>query len=152
MTKKLLLMAVLCLAGMAYAGTTVPFEARLDTEIHFVAPCGMGCIQATMDGSGQALHGGRVTVEGPVQLNLFTGAQTATPTMTTADGSTLTLSVDAVAAPNGPQSFTLSGTWTAISGTGRFEGVSGEGTLDGLGSGSTGSVHFEGTLNNPGHR
>ncbi|HEX4998795.1 MAG TPA: hypothetical protein VFY29_11245 [Terriglobia bacterium] len=152
MMKKMFLVVGLLLGSLAYAGTTVPFEASVETELHFVGPCGPNCATATMIGVGQALQGGRVSMDGLAQLNVATGAQTGMPTFTAADGSTLTISLEGAFTPAGPQDITFSGVWTAISGTGRFEGVSGDGTYDGFGSGSTGVVHFHGTLNNPGRR
>jgi hypothetical protein len=154
MLKKLFLVAGLFLGSMAYAAANVPFKSSINAETRFIGPCGPGCVNATLSGVGHALQGGLVTLDGPLRVNFGPNFahQIGTPTITAADGSTLTLSMEGNITPTGPDEFTFSGVWTAIRGTKRFQGVSGSGTYDGFGSGNLGSIYFEGRLNDPGLR
>lgn len=145
----------LCLLGTAYAGTDVPFEARIDT-FAVASDCTPACVNLDVTGVGQAGQSGRVTIDGPSQVSFITGAQTGESTMTAADGSTLLFEFEGFFVPSG-QNATFFGSWTAVSGTGRFKGVSGGGTYEGtatLGNpaGDPGTLHIEGRLNNPGKR
>ena len=147
----------LCLLGTAYAGTDVPFEARINTLGVVTGPgCGGACLNLNISGVGQARQGGRVTIDGPSQISFVTGTQEGESTMTAADGSTLDFQFSGTFIPSG-QNATFFGTWDAVSGTGRFQGVSGGGTYEGTATfgnpaGDPGTLHIEGRLNNPGKR
>ena len=149
--KKLVVVVALLLIANAYAGTNVPFEASIDTQA-IPSFCGPTCLQLEITGVGQARQFGHLTLTGLSTVDLATGHQTGTSTLTAADGSTLTLSFEGTDIPTGPQDFAFFGEWTADSGTGRFQGVQGGGTYDGTASGIPGNLHLEGALNNPGKR
>ena len=78
------------------AESTVPFHALIDTHISQtglcgpVGPNGPSCIVIDIEGTGNATHMGRVTIDGPSQINFITLAQTGVSVITAPDGSTIT--------------------------------------------------------------
>ena len=137
----------------ALAAGSVPFRAAIDTAIVPLGPCGPTCLMLSISGAGEALHLGRTTIDGPSRIDFATGAQTGESTLTAADGSTLTISFHGGFFPGpGAGDASFSGTWTVLSGTRRFEGASGDGLYHGSASGSSGILHMQGTLSNPGRR
>ena len=155
--KRFIAVFALCLSGTAYAGTDVPFEARINTlGVVTGFGCSGACLELNISGVGQARQGGRVTIDGPSLIEFGTNTQEGDSTMTAADGSTLVFHFSGTFTSNG-QNATFFGTWDAVSGTGRFAGVSGGGTYEGTATvgnpaGDPGTLHIEGRLNNPGKR
>jgi hypothetical protein len=148
--KQIALVIALCLGAIAVQGSaagSVPFQATIDTVVTPLGPCGATCLTLDISGSGQALHMGRTTIDGPSHIDFATLEQSGTSTLTAADGSTLTIGFDGDFVPGpGPQDASFSGTWEVLSGTGRFEGASGGGSYGGSASGSAGVLHMQGTL------
>jgi hypothetical protein len=145
--------AVLCLASAAVkADAPVPFHASVDTEVATVGGCGATCVVLSISGTGTATHLGRLEMNGPSQINFATGQQTGTSTLTSADGSSITLTFAGAFVPTGPADASFQGTWTATGGTGRLAGVSGGGTYSGSASGDFGNLTLEGTISSPGKK
>jgi hypothetical protein len=75
-------------------------------------------------------------------------------TLTAADGSTIDQRLDGITCSSGPTSFRTTSTYTMLSGTGRFDGVSGTGTHvrdvdfpNGTGQPGTFTISQDGTIN-----
>jgi hypothetical protein len=146
--KKMILILTLLLSATAYAGQAVPFHAAINTQIQVLSPCGDNCLLLNITGTGQGLHFGRLSVEGPSEIHFDTTMQTGCSTLTAADGSRLDISVEGTFLP-GP-TITFEGDWAVISGTGRFAHASGGGTYHGFASGDAGVLYMQGTLSNGG--
>jgi hypothetical protein len=140
----------------AESATTVPFHASIQTQPTVTGECGPGCLALDIPGSGTASQMGAISVAGPSQLNLFAGTQTATSTMTAANGDTLIIEVSGTFQQSGPEvtdPVTFSGTWTVIGGTGRFEATSGMGSYSGSAGMGAGTFELTGSISPPGrHR
>lgn len=151
-------LALAVVSVTAHAESPVPFHASIDTHISQtglcgpVGPQGPSCVVIDIEGTGNATHMGRVTIDGPSQINFNTLAQTGTSVITAADGSTLNLQFSGQFVPTGPADATFQGAWTVQSGTGRFAGATGGGTYGGSAAGDTGILNIEGTLSNPGKK
>ena len=113
----------------------VPFKARLAGSAAFTSP-------TTVDfhGTGQATHLGRFVADGIAVLGESTGScpggipnvpNVHTETLTAANGDELVIRMVNIGCPTGPYTFRGTGQWTVLSGTGRFENVTGEGTNEG---------------------
>jgi hypothetical protein len=92
---------------------------------------------ATYAGSGSATRTGRITTNGNA---VVTGPDDSCPggndnvnteTLTDNDGDTLTITSQDVGCPTGPYQYHGTGHWTVTEGTGRFQGATGQGSLDG---------------------
>jgi len=144
---------VLALGPVVYAASAVPFHASINTEITplFPGPCAT-CLTLNISGSGQALHMGRVSIDGPLTIDFATTLQDGVSTVTAADGSTIVMIFTGTFIPTGAEDATFAGTWVSSSGTGRFAGESGSGTYFGSATGSTGHLTLDGTLSNPGNK
>ena len=103
-------------------------------------------------GSGQAAHMGRISIDGPSTVNFATGVQTGTSTLTAADGSELEIRINGTFSPTGPTDVAFSGSWTVLSGQGRFADSDGAGTYNGTASlaTNTGELFLEGTITDTG--
>ena len=116
------------------AAKPVPFRALMLGSAAFTSPT-----TAEFEGTGQATHLGRFTFGGVALLSPSTGScpggpnvpNVHTETLTAANGDELVIRMVNVACPTGP--FTVQGTghWTVLSGTGRFQDVTGQGTIRG---------------------
>ena len=113
----------------------VPFKAQLSGTAAFTSPT-----TVEFHGGGQAPYLGRFVSSGVAILNAPTGTcpggvpgipNVHTETLTAASGDQLVIRMVNFACPTSPFTFHGTGHWTVPSGTGRFEGVTGEGTIDG---------------------
>ena len=152
--KRFSLAALLCVltVSSAMALPPLPFHASIETDISIQGPCGQTCVLANISGEGQAVHMGRMSVTGPSSIDFATGAQTGTSTLTAADGSELEIEFHGSFSPTSQTDVTFSGSWTAISGTGRFADSDGSGTYHGTASlaTNTGDLHLDGTVTDTG--
>jgi hypothetical protein len=140
----------------AAAGTgQVPFTAHtLGTPV-WTSPT-----TVETHGVGNATHVGRFTNSGVIVLSTPTGTcadggpnypNVHTETLTTVAGDTLVIRILGLACQTGPDSWKGTGTWSVIGGTGRFEGTTGQGTIDGRADFGTGECEFDlkGTISRP---
>jgi hypothetical protein len=149
--KKLIVALALSCAANAYAAHDVPFSASIKTEPEPIGGTATTLL-LSITGTGHASHFGALEIAGPLEVNLITGAQTGSSTLTAADGSTLviTFTGGTLFGPGGAATF--QGTWEANSGTERFVGTSGGGSYHGSADGPTGVLYLDGTLSNPGKK
>ena len=152
-----LLAIVLTLTASAVgaARPDVPFHASIDTRPAITGSCGPGCITLNIPGSGIATHLGAVTLSGPSEVNVFASTQTATATMTAANGDTLVLDIEGtvqLSGPNPTDPVTFSGWWTVQSGSGRFSRASGGGSYSGHAAGPSGELNLNGSISDIGGR
>jgi hypothetical protein len=146
---------ILVASVVAAAGPDLPFHASIDTQPQVLGPCGPGCLALEIPGSGTATLLGKVTIAGPSRVNLINGTQTATSTLTAANGDQLVLDIAGTAqftGPNPDDPVTFTGEWTVQSGTGRFQAASGSGTYSGSSAGPSGEFTLTGTISNIGKR
>jgi hypothetical protein len=119
----------------ANAANDVPFRAQLSGTAAFTS-------LTTVDfhGGGQAVYVGQFESDGVAILDAPTGTcpgdepgipNVHTETLTAANGDQLVIRMVNFACPTGPFTFHGTGHWTVPGGTGRFEGVTGEGTIEG---------------------
>jgi hypothetical protein len=113
----------------------VPFMARFSGTAAFTSPT-----TAEFHGGGQATYLGRLVSDGVAILDPPTGTcpggvpgipNVHTETLTAANGDQLVIRMVNFACPTGPFTFHGTGHWTVPNGTGRFEGVTGEGWIEG---------------------
>ena len=138
-------------ASVAAGGPDVPFHATIDTQPVITGSCGPGCITLDIPGSGISSHMGTVTLSGPSRVNAIAGTQTATGTITAANGDALVLSFEGTvqfSGPNPTDPVTFSGSWTVQSGTGRFHDASGSGSYSGHAAGPSGELSLDGSISN----
>jgi hypothetical protein len=135
----------------ALAARPVPFKASIATDVTFTGPCGPTC-SINISGAGQATHMGRVSIDGPSLIDFVTGGQTGTSTLTAADGSKLEIAIAGSFAPISATDVMFVGTWTAISGTGRFADSDASGAYRGTASlvTNTGELFIDGTITDTG--
>ena len=140
---------------VAAAGPDLPFHASIDTQPVILGPCGAGCLALDIPGSGIATHLGNITLAGPSRVNLINGTQTATGTLTAANGDRLVLDIEGTVQFTGPDPadpVTFSGSWTVESGTGRFSNTTGSGSYSGSAAGPSGAFTLSGSISNIGPR
>jgi len=133
----------------------VPFHASIDTQPVITGSCGPGCITLEIPGSGIATQLGAVKLTGPSEVNVFAGTQTATATMTAANGDTLVLDIEGTVQFSGPSPtdpVSFSGSWTVQSGSGRFSSASGSGSYSGRAAGPSGELSLTGSISHIGGR
>jgi hypothetical protein len=116
-------------------GGDAPFTARLGGSAAFTGPASV-----EFQGTGTATHLGRITGAGVALLGSPSepcpgGAlgipNVHTETLTASDGDQLVIEMVNVGCPTGPFTFHGTGQWRALSGTGRFESVTGHGVNEG---------------------
>jgi hypothetical protein len=152
MTKRRSLSFTLSLVLIAAAGlsadSSVPFRATLDTQPMATGFCGPTCLQLQISGTGEATHLGRMSMDGPSQVNVAAGTQIGTFTFVAANGDSfdITISGTAVFGATPADPVTFSGQWTVTSGTGRFAKTTGGGTYHGSAEETTGILFMDGTL------
>lgn len=147
-----LVLGSVALGSAVSASHGVPIQGTFDTSAEFLGPgpC-QTCITLRVLGTGQISHMGQAMNDGIVTIDFATGSQSGEATLTAADGSTLVLRFLGIFTPAGPNGEgVFSGTWLAISGTGRFTGEGASGNFSGDTNGVTGTLTFDGTLTNPG--
>jgi hypothetical protein len=123
-------------ANSVYAAPTVPFRGSYSGAIQFTSPS-----TAHFTGTGISSYLGRgadtgdVTITGVItdpNAGCVGGIVNANvETLTAANGDSLTITSYDVGCPVSPGLYHGTGNWTVTAGTGRFSGVSGQGTLDG---------------------
>src|SRR5688572_9493573 len=114
----LAILHTLTASAVSATGPDVPFRATIDTRPMITGSCGLGCITLDIPGSGTATHLGTVTLSGPSEVNVFASTQTATATLTAANGDTLVLDIEGTvqfSGPNPTDPVTFSGSWTVQS-------------------------------------
>jgi hypothetical protein len=130
----------------------VPFMARLSGTAAFTSPTIM-----EFHGGGQATYLGQLVSVGVAVLDPPTGTcpggvpgipNVHTEVLSGANGDQLVIRMVNFACPTGPFTFHGTGHWTVPSGSGRFEGVTGEGVIDGNSDFGTGTfaLTLTGTL------
>jgi hypothetical protein len=143
------ILLTLTVSAVGGAQPDVPFRASIDTRPVITGSCGTGCITLDIPGSGNATHMGAVTLTGPSQVNLFAATQTATATLTAANGDTLVLEIEGTvqfSGPNPTDPVTFSGSWTVQSGSGRFRSTRGSGSYSGSAAGPSGELSLTGSI------
>jgi hypothetical protein len=137
----------------ALAADTVPFHAAIQTQPQpVVFPCGPVC-QLDIPGFGNASHMGAIQAPGESTLNLITLEQTGSFLLIAANGDSMAVTFSGTFLPSGPtfdDPVTFMGTWTIMSGTGRFAGATGSGTYQGTAVGAEGTVWLDGTISTVG--
>src|SRR5262245_30255070 len=131
------------------AHSDAPFRAVVHTEIAAVRECGLGCVVLAISGTGNATHMGRLRISGPSQIDFTSFLQSGVSTLTAANGDTLIISFTGTFTPEGPDPagpVSFEGSWTVMSGTGRFEAASGTGAYSGGAAGSSGILILTGRL------
>jgi hypothetical protein len=117
------------------ANDGVPFNAQLSGMAVFTSPT-----TVEFRGAGQAMYLGQFVGVGVAVLEPPTGTcpggmpgipNVHSETLTAADDSQLVVRMVDVACPTGPFTFHGTGHWTVVGGTDRFEGVTGEGVVEG---------------------
>ena len=108
-------------AGAAKGGTNRPFNAAVDGTFTSQFPL------LTYAGTGNASHLGKISYVSSSSFLTFT------ETLTAANGDKLTL-LDSTTIVSGSEA---TGTWTVVSGTGRFTGATGSGTSDTIHTGGS---------------
>ena len=139
-------------AGLLAQGHEVPFKGRWEGAVTARTPL-PGFLSISFEGTGNATHLGRFTVEIRIVLNTTDRTLTGTYEFTAANGDTLTAAVTGqspLTPPGVPQ--TSVETATITGGTGRFASASGsftaERVVDLATFLTTGS--FNGTISSPG--
>ena len=151
----LVMLLTLTASAVGAARPDLPFHASIDTRPMITGSCGLGCITLDIPGSGTATHLGSVTLAGPSEVNLFASTQTATGTLTAANGDTLVLDFEGTiqfSGPNPSDPVTFTGTWTVQSGSGRFSSASGSGSYSGNAAGPSGELSLTGSLSGIGQK
>ena len=119
----------------ANAVSEVPFTAKLSGTAAFTSPT-----TVEFHEQGQAMYLGNYVGVGVAILDPPTGTcpsgvpgfpNVHTETLTATDGSQIVFRLLNVGCPTGPFTFHGTGQWTVVDGTGRFEGVTGQGTDEG---------------------
>jgi hypothetical protein len=143
------------------AARAVPFFATYVGSVKMTAPTACPdkptfCSSATISADGVSTQLGRSRYTALHALHLAEAGCWAYPytedTLTAADGDSLVMSMDGLACPTeSPGAFDAVGSWHVVRGTGRFAGVTGQGTFDGHPNVITehGSVTLEGWLSIP---
>ena len=140
-------------AGLLAQGHEVPFKGSWEGAVTARTPLPPGFLSISFEGTGNATHLGRFTVEIRIVLNTTDRTLTGTYEFTAANGDTLTAAVTGqspLTPPGVPQTDVETATITG--GTGRFASASGsftaERVVDLATFLTTGS--FNGTISSPG--
>lgn len=150
LTTALALVAVLAVAGGALAGDQRPMKGRYSVTIVPVAQrCGQNALTIGFEGAGIATHLGRMEGSGSNCTTFDLGTESVPiydglATFVAADGSSITVSYEGTQAAPVAGVADVSQTFTVLSGTGRFEGLSGSWAGTGLIDFTTGT--FVGNL------
>jgi hypothetical protein len=159
--RRLMFLSILALAFVALSpaaapaatGHQVPFKGSwhsVETStVNF--PNGIPTSTVVLEGTGNATHLGRFTVEADLVINLLTGFGTGTEVFTAANGDTVNATGFGQAQLPPAQGFvTIVETLTITGGTGRFANATGSYTLTRLLNISTGvsTGSFDGTISN----
>ncbi len=115
---------VFSLAGPAGAGEQVPFKGRLDGTVT-VTPIAPPIASVFIEGTGNATHLGRFTVDVPHVVNQAIRVGSGTYEFTAANGDTLTADFSGTGRLLAPGILSTVETATITGGTGRFAGATG---------------------------
>ena len=140
-------------AGLLAQGHEVPFKGRWEGAVTARTPLPPGFLSISFEGTGNATHLGRFTVEIRIVLNTTDRTLTGTYEFTAANGDTLTAAVTGkspLMPPGVPQ--TSVETATITGGTGRFASASGSFTVERVVDLATflTTGSFNGTISSPG--
>ena len=140
-------------AGLLAQGHVVPFKGRWEGALTTRTPLPPSFLSISFEGTGNATHLGRFTVEIRIVLNTTNRTLTGTYEFTAANGDTLTAGFTGqspLTPPGVPQ--TSVETATITGGTGRFASASGSFTTERVVDTATfvASGSFNGTISSPG--
>ena len=137
-------------AGVFSKDQEVPFKGRLEGTAT-ITP-GSPFLSVSIEGTGNATHLGRFTVEIPHLVNPMNRTSIGTYEFTAANGDTLTAGFTGQATLTAPGVLSVVETATITGGTGRFAGASGSFTVERLFNQVTGLTtgSFEGSISSPG--
>ena len=129
----------------------VPFKGRLEGTAT-ITPGTPPFLSVSIEGTGNATHLGRFTVEIPHVVNTTNRTSTGTYEFTAANGDTLTAGFTGQATLTAPGVLSIVETATITGGTGRFADATGSFTVERLFNQVTGLTtgSFEGTISSPG--
>ena len=132
----------------------VPFKGRLEGAVTSRTPLTPPLVSLLTEGTGNATHLGRFTVEIAHVVNTFARTVTGSYEFTAANGDTLIADVTGQFGPTleNPRVLLSVETATITGGTGRFAGATGSFTVERLLNLDTflTTVSFEGTMSSPG--
>jgi hypothetical protein len=148
----LAVLALVSLARPAAAGEQVPFGGQLEGDVT-ATPVNPPVFAVLVEGEGQSSHLGQFKVSVPHLVNRSTRLASGTYVFTAANGDTLTAEFTGQSFPTDtPGLLYIIETATITGGTGRFEGATGNFTVerlfDSIAGTTTGS--FEGTISTVG--
>ena len=127
----------------------LPFKAFYKTTVQIIGSSG-GILTFNINGKGKATHLGKSTFHSisTVDTNGFQWVQTGPQELTAANGDKLFGSYAGIAIPYPDGNVVFNGTWEVTNGTGRFEGVTGNGTYEGssIPANGVGEISYDGTL------
>jgi hypothetical protein len=131
----------------AKGGSELPFQGRLEGAAT-ITPLTPPFLSVSIEGTGNATHLGRFTVENTHVVDTTDRTATGTYKFTAANGDTLTADFTGQADPATPGVLSIVETASITGGTGRFAGATGSFTAERLFSQVTGltSGSFEGTM------
>ena len=138
-------------AGVLTNEREVPFKGRLEGTAT-ITPGTPPFLSVSIEGTGNATHLGRFTVEIPHVVNAMNRTSTGTYGFTAANGDTLTAGFTGQATLTSPGVLSIVETATITGGTGRFADAAGSFTVERLFNQVTGLTtgSFEGTVSSPG--
>jgi hypothetical protein len=137
-------------AGVLSNDQEVPFKGRLEGTAT-ITPGTPPFLSVSIEGTGNATHLGRFTVEIPHVVNTTNRTSTGTYEFTAANGDTLTAGFTGQATLTAPGVLSVVETATITGGTGRFANATGSFTVERLFNQITGLTtgSFEGTIPSP---
>jgi hypothetical protein len=138
-------------AGVLSNNQEVPFKGRLEGTAT-ITPGTPPFLSVSIEGTGNATHLGRFTVEIPHVVNTTNRTSTGTYEFTAANGDTLTAGFTGQATLTAPGVLSIIETATITGGTGRFADATGSFTVERVFNQVTGLTtgSFEGTISSPG--
>jgi hypothetical protein len=144
-------LAALVMPMRALAGAQLPFKGADSGVFTVPGGCDSG-VQVVITGSGSATYLGRYTYSSTECFNPDTGSFTGVPTLTAANGDTLTGTYSGQVFPTpDPNVIEYEEVLVVTAGTGRFAGAHGEFEVVGVANLSTGEYAqtMSGTLSRP---
>jgi len=138
-------------AGVLSNDQEVPFKGRLEGTAT-ITPGTPPFLSVSIEGTGNATHLGRFTVEIPHVVNTTNRTSTGTYEFTAANGDTLTAGFTGQATLTAPGVLSVVETATITGGTGRFADATGSFTVERLFNQVTGVTtgSFQGAITSPG--
>ncbi len=138
-------------AGVLSNNQEVPFKGRLEGTAT-ITPGTPPFLSVSIEGTGNATHLGRFTVEIPHVVNTTNRTSTGTYEFTAANGDTLTAGFTGQATLTAPGVLSIVETATITGGTGRFADATGSFTVERLFNQVTGLTtgSFGGAITSPG--